>query len=174
MWTNIITRLFHRSCRIAPLIHCDYCPLCFHADCLDPPLTNPPSGRWMCPNHAERKLVNNILLQARFLCFITLYVFFSLTPKAASLLKGQKSLICSTNVLTNTMYRLTFSKRDTGKDKSEDFLWGNLKCSSLIFPKPKNVMLWLIIWILKYFPTGRWLKYNNSCVKLKYVSVLFD
>nr|CAB3264829.1 ZF(PHD)-21 zinc finger protein [Phallusia mammillata] len=47
-----------KSCRVAALIHCDYCPLVFHPDCLDPPLTNPPSGRWMCPNHAERKLLD--------------------------------------------------------------------------------------------------------------------
>ncbi|KAJ8403914.1 hypothetical protein AAFF_G00347820 [Aldrovandia affinis] len=26
-----------RSCRVAPLIQCDYCPLLFHMDCLDPP-----------------------------------------------------------------------------------------------------------------------------------------
>ncbi|PLN81226.1 putative PHD finger domain protein [Aspergillus taichungensis] len=42
-----------------PIIQCDYCPLAFHLDCLDPPLSNPPvqirSERphqaWMCPNH---------------------------------------------------------------------------------------------------------------------------
>ncbi|XP_033123294.1 PHD finger protein 12-like isoform X2 [Anneissia japonica] len=42
-----------KSCRIAPLIQCDYCPLLFHQDCLDPPLTMMPTGRWMCPNHPE-------------------------------------------------------------------------------------------------------------------------
>ncbi|CAK8692310.1 PHD finger protein 12-like isoform X2 [Clavelina lepadiformis] len=47
-----------RSCRAAPLIQCDYCSLVFHLDCLDPPLTNPPTGRWMCPNHPERKMLD--------------------------------------------------------------------------------------------------------------------
>lgn len=47
-----------KSCRVAPLIACDFCPLLFHLDCLDPPLTTPPSGRWMCPNHVEHCLVN--------------------------------------------------------------------------------------------------------------------
>lgn len=42
-----------RSCRKAPLIQCDFCPLLFHADCLDPPLTALPAGRWMCPNHGR-------------------------------------------------------------------------------------------------------------------------
>ncbi|KAK6296062.1 hypothetical protein J4Q44_G00337750 [Coregonus suidteri] len=42
-----------RSCRMAPLVQCDYCPLLFHMDCLDPPLTAMPTGRWMCPNHME-------------------------------------------------------------------------------------------------------------------------
>lgn len=52
------------TCKSAPLIQCDYCPLLFHQDCLDPPLTALPTGRWMCPNHVEQiidwKLVNSI------------------------------------------------------------------------------------------------------------------
>uniref|UniRef100_A0ABM5ENQ0 PHD finger protein 12 isoform X1 n=1 Tax=Pogona vitticeps TaxID=103695 RepID=A0ABM5ENQ0_9SAUR len=47
-----------RSCRVAPLIQCDYCPLLFHMDCLDPPLTAMPLGRWMCPNHIEHVVLN--------------------------------------------------------------------------------------------------------------------
>ncbi|KAL7848343.1 hypothetical protein AOLI_G00230610 [Acnodon oligacanthus] len=47
-----------RSCRLAPLIQCDYCPLLFHMDCLDPPLTAMPTGRWMCPNHIEHLVLN--------------------------------------------------------------------------------------------------------------------
>ncbi|XP_062393321.1 PHD finger protein 12 [Sardina pilchardus] len=48
----------NRSCRLAPLIQCDYCPLLFHMDCLDPPLTAMPTGRWMCPNHVEHLVLN--------------------------------------------------------------------------------------------------------------------
>ncbi|GBP60093.1 PHD finger protein 12 [Eumeta japonica] len=52
------------TCKMAPLLQCDYCPLLFHQDCLDPPLTALPTGRWMCPNHPEQyidwKLVNSI------------------------------------------------------------------------------------------------------------------
>lgn len=39
------------------LLACDYCPLLFHLDCLDPPLTTAPTHRWMCPNHAEHFMV---------------------------------------------------------------------------------------------------------------------
>nr|KAG5713321.1 hypothetical protein BaRGS_007848 [Batillaria attramentaria] len=46
----------NKSCRIGPLIQCDYCPLLFHMDCLNPPLTFLPTGRWMCPNHVEHFL----------------------------------------------------------------------------------------------------------------------
>uniref|UniRef100_A0A671LK07 PHD finger protein 12 n=1 Tax=Sinocyclocheilus anshuiensis TaxID=1608454 RepID=A0A671LK07_9TELE len=53
-----------RSCRLAPLIQCDYCPLLFHMDCLDPPLTAFPTGRWMCPNH-----IQNLVLNERSLTF---------------------------------------------------------------------------------------------------------
>ncbi|XP_053562154.1 LOW QUALITY PROTEIN: PHD finger protein 12 [Bombina bombina] len=48
----------NRSCRVAPLVQCDYCPLLFHMDCLDPPLTAMPTGRWMCPNHIEHIVLN--------------------------------------------------------------------------------------------------------------------
>ncbi|XP_027014498.1 PHD finger protein 12 [Tachysurus fulvidraco] len=56
-----------RSCRLAPLIQCDYCPLLFHMDCLDPPLTALPTGRWMCPNHIEHLVLNqrNLTLSNR-------------------------------------------------------------------------------------------------------------
>ena len=58
-----------KSCRKAPLIQCDYCPLLFHADCLDPPLTCLPTGRWMCPNHSqpvvEQKLLDSVNLSQR-------------------------------------------------------------------------------------------------------------
>lgn len=52
----------HRSCRLAPLIQCDYCPLLFHMDCLDPPLTALPAGKWMCPNHVEHLVVRGLVL----------------------------------------------------------------------------------------------------------------
>lgn len=41
------------------IISCDHCPLFWHLDCLDPPLsTMPPiTKRWMCPNHADQILV---------------------------------------------------------------------------------------------------------------------
>lgn len=48
----------NRSCRVAPLIQCDYCPLLFHMDCLEPPLTAMPLGRWMCPNHIEHVVLS--------------------------------------------------------------------------------------------------------------------
>ncbi|CAL1260887.1 unnamed protein product [Larinioides sclopetarius] len=58
-----------KSCRKAPLIQCDYCPLLFHTDCLEPPLTSLPTGRWMCPNHAEhlvdQKLLTSVSLSER-------------------------------------------------------------------------------------------------------------
>uniref|UniRef100_A0A8C2KFF4 PHD finger protein 12 n=1 Tax=Cyprinus carpio TaxID=7962 RepID=A0A8C2KFF4_CYPCA len=56
-----------KSCRVAPLIQCDYCALLFHMDCLDPPLTAMPTGRWMCPNHAEHIVLNqnNVPLSTR-------------------------------------------------------------------------------------------------------------
>ncbi|KAJ8953724.1 hypothetical protein NQ314_007334 [Rhamnusium bicolor] len=50
-----------KSCRMAPLISCDFCELFYHLDCLDPPLTSAPSGRWMCPKHVEHCLDSKLL-----------------------------------------------------------------------------------------------------------------
>ncbi|XP_059187112.1 PHD finger protein 12 isoform X2 [Centropristis striata] len=58
----------NRSCRLAPLIQCDYCPLLFHMDCLDPPLTALPAGKWMCPNHVEHLVLNKRSLSLSSRC----------------------------------------------------------------------------------------------------------
>lgn len=47
-----------KSCKKAPLISCDYCSLYYHQDCLDPPMTALPAGRWMCPNHPQHFIVS--------------------------------------------------------------------------------------------------------------------
>lgn len=47
-----------KTCKRAPLISCDYCSLFFHQDCLDPPMTALPAGRWMCPNHPQHFIVS--------------------------------------------------------------------------------------------------------------------
>ncbi|KAK3871172.1 hypothetical protein Pcinc_023666 [Petrolisthes cinctipes] len=51
----------NKSCRTGPLVPCDYCQLFFHLDCLDPPLTTPPMGKWMCPNHPEHFVDSTLL-----------------------------------------------------------------------------------------------------------------
>uniref|UniRef100_A0A914VW75 PHD-type domain-containing protein n=1 Tax=Plectus sambesii TaxID=2011161 RepID=A0A914VW75_9BILA len=50
-----------RCCRDALLVQCDFCPLTFHLDCLDPPLAAAPKERWMCPNHVEHALDQKLL-----------------------------------------------------------------------------------------------------------------
>uniref|UniRef100_A0A8C4R5Y2 PHD finger protein 12 n=1 Tax=Eptatretus burgeri TaxID=7764 RepID=A0A8C4R5Y2_EPTBU len=50
-----------RSSRTAPLLSCSICPCLFHLDCLSPPLATAPTGRWLCPNHAETFLVLHLL-----------------------------------------------------------------------------------------------------------------
>ncbi|XP_037313950.2 PHD finger protein 12 isoform X2 [Pungitius pungitius] len=60
--------LCNRSCRLAPLIQCDYCSLLFHMDCLNPPLTALPAGKWMCPNHIEHLVLNQRSLSLSSRC----------------------------------------------------------------------------------------------------------
>jgi Chromatin remodeling protein, contains PhD zinc finger len=52
-----------RTCfRTGPLLGCDYCPLYYHLDCLDPPLASPPTLTWMCPAHPQH-IVDQMLTQ---------------------------------------------------------------------------------------------------------------
>jgi hypothetical protein len=39
---NMLFYTFFRSCRVGPLVQCDYCPLLYHLDCLNPPMTSLP------------------------------------------------------------------------------------------------------------------------------------
>lgn len=66
-----------RGCRKAPLIHCDYCPLVYHADCIDPPLTILPNTRWMCPNHVEPIAEEKLLSSTSFCERVKLWNHFS-------------------------------------------------------------------------------------------------
>ncbi|GFY12134.1 PHD finger protein 12 [Trichonephila clavipes] len=70
---------FHckKSCRKAPLIQCDYCPLLFHTDCLEPPLTSLPTGRWMCFNHSEFMADQKLLTSVSFSERVKLWDKFS-------------------------------------------------------------------------------------------------
>ncbi|MFH4973978.1 hypothetical protein AB6A40_000687 [Gnathostoma spinigerum] len=46
---------------LAMLIRCDFCALCYHIDCLSPPLAVPPKDKWMCPAHVELFLDGKML-----------------------------------------------------------------------------------------------------------------
>lgn len=52
-----------------PSIHCDYCPLTYHLDCLTPPMTALPSTgeKWMCPNHIEPILDRYLMKKKKYL-----------------------------------------------------------------------------------------------------------
>jgi len=58
-----------KTSRGVPSVSCDFCPLVYHLDCLDPPLCEIPTDRWMCPNHVEQfidsKLVKSTRLSER-------------------------------------------------------------------------------------------------------------
>jgi len=64
------------------LVKCDFCPLRYHLDCLNPPLcTMPARDRlWMCPNHMENFLDQNLLESTRLSERINLWKQYS-APK---------------------------------------------------------------------------------------------
>lgn len=54
---DVIEFVIYRSCSKAALISCDQCNIFYHLDCLDPPLTAPPTGYWLCPIHPQHFVV---------------------------------------------------------------------------------------------------------------------
>lgn len=46
----------NKTSRFGPLVSCDFCPLVFHLDCLEPPMTAPSTTIWMCPIHPNHKI----------------------------------------------------------------------------------------------------------------------
>lgn len=51
------------------IVSCDYCPLYWHMDCLDPPMTSlpNPTRKWMCPNHADHLMVPYLINDSPYL-----------------------------------------------------------------------------------------------------------
>jgi len=56
------------SIKQGPSIHCDYCSLTYHLDCLTPPITSLPllNNKWMCPNHMTPILDRYLLKKKKF------------------------------------------------------------------------------------------------------------
>ncbi|XP_075219326.1 PHD finger protein 12 [Lycorma delicatula] len=69
-----------KSCRLKRMVACDYCPLFFHLDCLDPPLASRPDKNWMCPNHNQHFLDNFLLKTESYTERVTMWEKFALQP----------------------------------------------------------------------------------------------
>ncbi|CAF2636996.1 unnamed protein product [Rotaria sp. Silwood2] len=56
------------SLKQGPSIHCDYCLLTYHLDCLTPPMISLPllNEKWMCPNHIEPILDRYLTKKKKF------------------------------------------------------------------------------------------------------------
>lgn len=75
-FVDVIWFIIYRSCSKAALISCDQCNIFFHLDCLDPPLTAPPTGYWLCPIHPQHFVVKYFHYLNKLTTFWNL--FFSL------------------------------------------------------------------------------------------------
>ena len=78
-----------KSSRVGPLVRCDYCPLSFHLDCLDPPMSEVPRDVWMCPNHVEQFLDNKILSTTSITERVKLWDKFAKQPIDSNAVKLQ-------------------------------------------------------------------------------------
>lgn len=54
-----------KSSRGVPSVSCDFCPMVYHLDCLDPPLCEIPTDRWMCPSHVEQIIDSKLVTSTR-------------------------------------------------------------------------------------------------------------
>lgn len=61
LFSNLIVLFNFRRNEKSTLIQCDFCSLCYHLDCLTPPLPSVPKDKWMCPAHVEHILVREII-----------------------------------------------------------------------------------------------------------------
>lgn len=70
---TILCHVCGKSALHGPIITCDFCPLSWHLDCLNPPMTHPlpPTKKWMCPTHAEYLMQKNRKV-GRYQHYITL------------------------------------------------------------------------------------------------------
>jgi len=78
-----------KSSRVGPLVRCDYCPLSFHLDCLDPPMSEVPRDVWMCPNHVEQFLDNKVLSSTSITERVKLWDKFAKQPIDSNAVKLQ-------------------------------------------------------------------------------------
>eukprot|EP00090_Calanus_glacialis_P019103 TRINITY_DN29443_c0_g1_i1.p1 TRINITY_DN29443_c0_g1~~TRINITY_DN29443_c0_g1_i1.p1 ORF type:complete len:772 (+),score=286.60 TRINITY_DN29443_c0_g1_i1:49-2364(+) len=78
-----------KSSRVGPLVRCDYCPLSFHLDCLDPPISEVPRDVWMCPNHVEQFLDNKVLSSTSITERVALWDKFAKQPIDTNAVKLQ-------------------------------------------------------------------------------------
>ena len=60
--------LLCRGLQVGRMVSCDFCPLMFHLDCIEPPLTTPPTSVWMCPAHPNTRTVSHTLWHYRHTC----------------------------------------------------------------------------------------------------------
>lgn len=104
------------------LIHCDYCPLVWHLDCLAEPMCIPKTigTRWRCPNHADSLLplsdvwsrrltnasVNDVALHSHFARIASLNNIFIKFPDQEYFSEGKPPLLAE---------YLGYEKEDFGK-----------------------------------------------------------
>jgi len=83
-----------KSSRVGSLVKCDYCPLSFHLDCLDPPLSEVPRDVWMCPNHVEQFLDNKLLTSTSITERVALWDKYAKQPIDTNAVKLQFMKVC--------------------------------------------------------------------------------
>lgn len=69
-----------KSSRGVPSVACDFCPMMYHLDCLDPPLCEIPTDRWMCPSHVEQIIDSKLVTSTRLSERLALWQKYARNP----------------------------------------------------------------------------------------------
>jgi len=122
-----------KSSRVGPLVRCDYCPLSFHLDCLDPPMSEVPRDVWMCPNHVEQFLDNKILSSTSITERVKLWDKFAKQPIDSNAVKLQFMKRCQRR---NDKFKRKVSTRARFTVKVPHYIISQYKQPPSLLPGP--------------------------------------
>ncbi|CAF3672795.1 unnamed protein product [Rotaria sp. Silwood1] len=97
-----------------PSIHCDYCSLTYHLDCLTPQMTTLPllNEEWMCPNHIEPILDHYLTKKNQFSTSERVKIYHQYSPMEQNIILQEFTHIKQTkdNLLSNKINNYQFER----------------------------------------------------------------
>jgi len=158
-----------RSSRVGPLVRCDFCPLSFHLDCLDPPLSEVPRDVWMCPNHVEQFLDSKLLNSTSITERVALWDKYARQPIDTNSVKLQFMKRCQRSKNRHFKRKLKTSVRF--KVKVPNYIVSHYKNPPSLLPSPAYER-WIDPTSKRRTLGGRYVDDSEKAEELEWVSGL--